>query len=226
MSTSSNLTLQQHLSNLTSSTEVVSLFFAQTNKLDVLVTVILELGAVVVALIGFLGARSQFRKNRQQVDDLATRVSDKHETNTGLLHHIADRVSEMGMIMTHIVRTQDYGVMRFDVEGICLEANPAAVRILGINEADLTSGVMGWMDAVHVEDLIRVHHDWMFALSSGRKFGPTSVRCVNQRTNEDFLTRISGASVISRASGKIVSWVVTINPVVNFEENKKELSHE
>lgn len=192
----------------------------------IVVSIISSTAPVLVAIVGgwfaYKGIKTQVESTttdlKSTVMDHADQAADKVSAHldNGLhttLMRLDSKLTENGVMVDAIVKTQDRPIFKTEPSGALIYANPAAVKMLGMTVAELTGD--GWVRAVHPEDRDRVFKEWRESIRTKREFGPVIYRYIHPTTREETLVE-AVATPWMDLDGDILSWVATVVPLTDF----------
>jgi PAS domain S-box-containing protein len=148
----------------------------------------------------------------KQHAEQAAAVVNAHLDNglKSTLQQLVNQVTENGTMMNAVIRTQEYPIIQTDPHGSLTNANPAAMKLLGMSLAEMTGD--GWARAVHPEDREHVFSTWRHCVVNHCEFGPLVYRYIHPVTKEVTLVEAMASPSIN-IQNQIVSWVATIQVV-------------
>jgi PAS domain S-box-containing protein len=167
---------------------------------------------IIVALLGGTSAVVAATITTARRNDRATTRVINHLDN-GLhatLKRLDAKLSEVGITVDAVVKTQSRPIMKTEPSGALLYANPAAIKLLGMTNAELSGN--GWVKAVHPDDRAMVFDLWRECVVHRREFGPVMYRY--RHPADGTVTWVEAVAIPTLdIDGEIVSWVATVLPV-------------
>jgi PAS domain S-box-containing protein len=192
----------------------------------IVVSLITTAGLIIVATIGgywaFRNIKAQVSANTIDIKDTGQRNAEEaaNKVNAHLdnglkstLKRLDAKLTEHGVMVGAIVKTQDKPIIKTEPGGALIFANPAAMKLLGMTQAELSGD--GWVRAVHPDDQRRVFSEWYDCVARKKEFGPLVYRYLHPTTKE--VTLVEAVAIpVTDLDGEILSWIATIIPASEF----------
>lgn len=205
------------------------MFAAELNHTSILVALITTSGVVAAAYFGYKGITAQLKGSEQRiaskVDGLDSANTQQHGENAQILHKIQRTVESHGLKLDNLgvqvqtmLTAERYMVFRSSTDGSLIEANAAALSMLGVSFEDMMSDPDAIMKKlIHPEDYERVLSHWTTTLATQEPAPRISYRYVHPVTSR-VLHVDAAISPLRDYTGNVVEWVSVVVPV-------KESSH-
>ena len=175
---------------------------------EVTVALVSACAAIVAAIIGTA------RRTDRAAGRVIAHLDNGMHTS---MKRIDAKLSELGVTVDAVVKTQDRPIIKTEPSGALLYANPAAIRLLGMTNAELSGN--GWVKAVHPDDRDMVFDRWRECVVTRHEFGPLMYRYLHPATGA--LTWVEAVAVPTiDIDGQIISWVATVLPVTTPGESQ------
>lgn len=169
------------------------------------------IGSTIAAIPVTIGAIATIRaggKNAQAAADQVTAHLDNGIKSA--MHRLDAKLTEIGITVDAVVKTQERPIIRTDSRGLLTYANPAATDIIGLTQGEMAGN--GWVRGILDEDRMRVVTEWQNAVRLKIPFGPIAYHYKHPMTGKITLVEATADPVVTD-EGEVISWVAVIQPI-------------